>query len=85
MCSSPPGCSKSRKCGGTFGTGDPTQQTVTGAEAAANVRNATEGPGGTLNAPVPSGAPGTGTSGYGVGNNNTPPTNSSAWLTRARS
>ena len=64
--------------GGTFGTGDPTQQTATGAEAAANVRNGTEGPNGTLNVPIPTGAPGTGPSGYGVGNNNTPPTNSTA-------
>ena len=64
--------------GGTYGTGSQTAGTATGAEAARNVKDSTEGPGGVLNVPVPSGAPGSGTSGYGVGNNNTPPTNSSA-------
>lgn len=64
--------------GGTFGTGSPTAGTATGAEAARNVRDSTEGPGGVLNVPVPSSAPGSGQSGYGVGNNNTPPTNSNA-------
>ncbi len=64
--------------GGTRGTGSPSTGTTNGPGAAKNVKNATEGPNGTLNVPVPSGAPGTGTSSYGVGNNNTPPTNSSA-------
>ena len=62
--------------GGTYGTGSPTAGTATGAEAARNVQNSTEGPNGTLNVPTPSGAPGSGPSGYGVGNNNTPPTQS---------
>ena len=63
--------------GGTYGTGSQTAGTATGAEAARNVKNSTEGPGGVLNVPD-SAAPGSGVSGYGVGNNNTPPTNSTA-------
>ena len=66
--------------GGTYGTGSATAGTATGAEAAANVKNSTEGPGGVLNVPTPNGAPGSGPSGYGVGNNNTPPTNTNAGL-----
>ena len=64
--------------GGTYGTGSPTAGTATGAEAARNVQNSTEGPNGELNVPTPNGAPGSGTSSYGVGNNNTPPTQSTA-------
>ena len=64
--------------GGTYGTGSQTAGTATGAEAARNIKNSTEGPGGTLNVPTPNGAPGSGTSSYGVGNNNTPPTQSTA-------
>ncbi len=62
--------------GGTYGTGSQTAGTATGAEAARNVKNSTEGPNGVLNVPTP--GPGSGVSGYGVGNNNTPPTNSTA-------
>lgn len=64
--------------GGTYGTGSPTAGTATGAEAARDVKNSSEGPNGVLNVPTPSGAPGSGPSGYGVGNNNTPPTQSTA-------
>ena len=64
--------------GGTYGTGAPTAGTATGVEAARNVKNSTEGPGGVLNVPTPTGGPGAGPSGYGVGNNNTPPTTSTA-------
>ncbi len=64
--------------GGTSATGSPTTGTATGPEAAANVKNSRELPNGQLVVPTPSGAPGTGTSNYGEGNNNTPPTNSSA-------
>ncbi len=64
--------------GGTTATGSPTAGTATGAEAAANVKSAKELPNGQLVVPTPSGTPGTGTSNYGEGNNNTPPTNSTA-------
>lgn len=64
--------------GGTYGTGSQTAGTSTGAEAARNVKDSVAGPGGVLNVPTPTGAPGSGPSGYGVGNNNTPPTNSNA-------
>ncbi len=50
--------------GGTYGTGSPTTGTATGGEAAKNVSPSNAG----TNAP--------GTSSYGVGNNNTPPTQS---------
>ncbi len=64
--------------GGTYGTGSPTAGTATGAEAARDVKNSKEGPNGELIVPPADGAPGSGTSGYGVGNNNTPPTQSTA-------
>ena len=64
--------------GGTYGVGSPTENVATGAEAARNVKNSTELPDGVLKVPTPTGAPGTGPSGYGVGNNNTPPTQSTA-------
>ena len=64
--------------GGTLGVGSPSENVATGAEAARNVKNSTELPNGVLEVPTPSGAPGSGPSGYGVGNNNTPPTNSTA-------
>ncbi len=64
--------------GGTYGTGSPGVGTANGPEAAKNVKNSTEGPNGTLNVPTPDGKPGSGGSGYGVGNNNTPPTQSTA-------
>ena len=51
--------------GGTYGTGSPTAGTATGGEAAKNVPAT----------PTGSGSP---TSSYGVGNNNTPPTQSTA-------
>ena len=66
--------------GGTYGVGSPSENVATGAEAARNVKNSTELPDGVLKVPTPTGAPGTGPSGYGVGNNNTPPTNSSGGL-----
>ena len=64
--------------GGTYGVGSPTENVATGAEAARDVSNSTEMPDGVLKVPTPTGAPGTGPSNYGVGNNNTPPTNSTA-------
>ena len=64
--------------GGTYGTGSATAGTATKGEAARDIKNSTEGPNNVLNVPTPSGAPGSGPSGYGVGNNNTPPTNSTA-------